>query len=537
MRRAGTVVTADARPTGRSLPLATFVCVLLAAAAGAAYLLFAPEGADLPAAVFRSDLFSRSGFTSVDNAWYGSHNLPAYSVIAPPLGAWLGVRLSATIAIVAAAALFPLLLERTLPRRTTWPASILFAVSVSATLFTDRIAFNIGLPLGIAALLAAAYDRRALAVVLAVLTPLASPVAGAFLALAGISWTITSRRPFGVVLAVAAVAPVAVLNLLFPEGGVFPMSAWVLWPSLIALAAVFAAADRELTVLRVGAVLYAVTVIFCFVVPNAAGANVARLIALVAAPLLALELWDRGWMRWIMLPAAALALYWSAAPSLKAMRQADGDPTQQAGYFDSLNRELERIQQREGHPIRVEIPFTRMHWESARVADHVSIARGWLRQLDRGRNRLFYEKPLPASRYLRWLRENAVSYVALPAADVPLDFSARAEAKLIRDGLPALHAVWRDPRWTLYRVDGANPLGVTALGPDWFTVRPGPDRIVNTRIRFSPHWAVIEGSGCVSATPGGYTRVRATRPGAIKVGVELAPARALLSHDDERCTG
>jgi hypothetical protein len=138
---------------------------------------------------------------------------------------------------------------------------------------------------------------------------------------------------------------------------------------------------------------------------------------------------------------------------------------------------------------------------------------------------------------MSWLRDNAISYVALPAADVPLDFSAREEAALIRAGLPGLREVWRDPRWTLYRVEDHLPLGVAALGPDWFTVRPGRDRVVDTRIRFSPHWAVIEGSGCVSSTAGGFTRVRATRPGPLKIGVRIAIGRALLSQGDERCTG
>lgn len=515
---------------------AWLVCVVIAAAFGAVYLLWAPEGADLPAAVFRSDLFARAGFTFVDTAWYGGHNLPAYSVLAPPLGAWLGVRLSATIAVVIAAGLFPLLLQRALPRRTTWPASVLFAISVAATLFTDRIAFNIGLPLGIAALLAAAYDRRWLALFLAVLTPLASPVAGTFLALCGVSWTLASRRRYGLALAFAAVAPIAVLNLLFPEGGVFPMSAWVLWPSLIGLAGVFAAAGRELNVVRIGAVLYAAAVVFCFIVPNAAGANVARLIALVAAPLLTLELWDRGWLRWILVPAVGLTLYWSASPSLKAMRQAHGDPTQQAGYFDSLNAELERIEQEEGHPVRVEIPFTRMHWEAARVADHVSIARGWLRQLDRGRNTLFYEKPLQAKRYLSWLQSNGISYVALPAADVPLDFSAREEAALIRDGLPGLREVWRDARWTLYRVENSRPLGVTAMGPDWFDVRLRAGESVDALVRYSGHWAVISGAGCVSPTSDGFTRVSATRTGTLRIGVRLDPLRELVN-TGQRCTG
>jgi hypothetical protein len=490
---------------------------LLAAVFAAIYLLFAPEGADLPAAVYRSDLFERAGFVFVDNGWYGSHNLPAYSVLAPPLGAWIGVRLSAALAVVIAAVLFPLLLERTLPKRTTWPASLLFALSLSFTLFTDRIAFLIGLPLGIAALLAAAYDRKYLALLLAILTPLASPVAGAFLALVGASWTVSSRRAYGLVLAIAGTLPIVVVNLLFPEGGVFPMSAWVLWPSLIALAGVFAAADSDFPVLRVGALLYAAAVIFCFVIPNAAGANVARLIALMAAPLLALELWDRGWMRWILVPALALTLYWSAAPSLKAMRQAHGDPTEAKHYFDGLDAELLKLQREAGHPIRVEIPFTRLHWEAARVADHVAIARGWLRQLDRGRNKLFYEGELTPKRYVDWLRENAVSYVALPSDDV--------------------HRVFHDNRWTVYKVDDPHPLGVTAMGPDWFRVQPGADRLVDTRMRFSPHWAVIDGSGCVSRTRKGFTRVRATRPGPLTIGVRVALGRAVFGHGGERCTG
>ncbi len=528
----------SARQAGRSLPVTALVCVLIAVASGAVYLLFAPDGADLPAAVYRSDLFARAGFTFVDNGWYGSHNLPAYSVLAPPLGAWIGVKLSAALAVVVACGLFALLLERTLPRRTTWPASVLFALTLSATLFTDRVAFLVGLPLGIAALLAAAHERRGLAVVLALATPLASPVAGAFLALIGASWTVASRRAFGLVLGVAGVLPIALLNLLFPEGGSFPMSVWVLIPALVALAGVAIAADRDLAAVRVGALLYAVIVVFCFAVPNAAGANVARLIALTAAPLLALELWERPRLRWVLVVALPLTLYWAAGTSLTALRQARGDPTAQAGYFDGLNAQLERIERRAGHPIRVEIPFTRLHWEAARVADHVAIARGWLRQLDRSRNALFYDddRPLTAARYEGWLRDNGIGYVALPAADVPLDFSATQEAALIRDGLPALHEVWHDARWRLYRVQGSLPLGVTAMGPDWFDVQLRRGQQIDTRIRYSAHWAVIDGSGCVSRTSDGFTRVRASRAGTLHIGVRVDPLRAIL-YDGERCTG
>ena len=42
------------------------------------------------------------------------------------------------------------------------------------------------------------------------------------------------------------------------------------------------------------------------------------------------------------------------------------------------------------------------------------LARGWLRQLDTGRNPIFYKGELNPVTYASWLTENAVRYVALP---------------------------------------------------------------------------------------------------------------------------
>ena len=67
----------------------------------------------------------------------------------------------------------------------------------------------------------------------------------------------------------------------------------------------------------------------------------------------------------------------------------------------------------------------------------VPLARGWERQLDEKANPLFYDgRPLTADRYHRWLRNNAVRWVALPKA--PLDYSAQAEARLLERGVPYL---------------------------------------------------------------------------------------------------
>ena len=63
---------------------------LLTAAMAVTYLILAPSSPDLAAASYRSDLFSRVGFSLWDNSWYGGHHLPAYSLLAPALGALLG---------------------------------------------------------------------------------------------------------------------------------------------------------------------------------------------------------------------------------------------------------------------------------------------------------------------------------------------------------------------------------------------------------------------------------------------------------------
>ena len=61
------------------------------------------------------------------------------------------------------------------------------------------------------------------------------------------------------------------------------------------------------------------------------------------------------------------------------------------------------------------------------------LARGWQRQLDTGRNPVFYRGDLNRLTYASWLAENAVRYVALPSAKP--DRSSYAERALIEDGL------------------------------------------------------------------------------------------------------
>ena len=48
------------------------------------------RGADYPAHFVRALLWERSGVSAWNNLWYAGHATPTYSVVAPPLMAWIG---------------------------------------------------------------------------------------------------------------------------------------------------------------------------------------------------------------------------------------------------------------------------------------------------------------------------------------------------------------------------------------------------------------------------------------------------------------
>ena len=118
----------------------------------AVWLLADPRTPDLAAQVYRVDLFGRVGFAVWDEHWYAGHDLPGYSLLFPPLGSLLGVRLLGALSVLASAALF----ERscvacTAPRRAGAPR--LFAVAAVGDVWSGRLAFALGVPFALAAVL------------------------------------------------------------------------------------------------------------------------------------------------------------------------------------------------------------------------------------------------------------------------------------------------------------------------------------------------------------------------------------------------
>jgi hypothetical protein len=510
----------------------------ITAGLAAVYLIAAPPSPDLAAASYRSDLFARVGFSLWDNSWYGGHHLLAYSVLAPPLGALVGPRLVAAVSLTAATALFALLVEGRFAPAATRIAAVWFALGAGIALLSSRVPFDLGLAIGLASLLLAQRRRMWGALALAVITPLASPVAGAFLALAFLAWALAGPgRAWPLSLTIAALAPIALLALAFPEGGTQPFVASAFYPALAGVILIGAMIPPRERVLRIGALLYALALIGSYFVPSAVGGNADRLGALVAGPVAALVLagGSRGRRR-LLVALAPFLFYWQANAPVADFAAASSDPGVNASYYTPLLSELRTLGVGYGaRPARVEVVPTVDHWEARWVAPHVMIARGWERQLDVYRNGLFYEQPQPltAARYRSWLWQNAISYVALP--DAPLDYSAKAEARLLRaGGLSYVREVWRSAHWRLFVVLGASslasPPGVlsAARSEDLTLYAPRPGSYT-VRVRFTPYWALASGRGCVSESKAGWTEVTARRAGSLHVVIRFSLAR-VFSH-------
>jgi hypothetical protein len=544
----------------------------VAAVVAAVYLIWQPASLDLAAAEYRAWLFGHAGFAIWDAQWYGGHHLPGYSVLFPPLAWWLGPRVVGALAVVAAAVLFERIAYARYGER-AWVGATWFAAGAATTLFSGRLTFALGLVPALGALLAlqrscqrgwrAGPDHQlrrrcpsgcahsalsggarassppparsaslalALALVLALLTPLASPVAALFLALAGTAYALSERRVSGLLVAAAALTPVAALAVAFPEGGVEPFAFSSFWPVLAFAAVALVLVPQEARTLRIGVALYALGCTAAFLLDTPVGGNIVRLGALAAGPLAALMLWQRR--RTALLLLAPFLLWWQWNAALNDVRTASGDPSVHAAYYAPLLSALDRAGARGGASGRIEIPFTRVHWEARHVAPHVALARGWERQLDLEVNPLFYRDqtgapPLTAARYRAWLDRMAVRWVAVP--DVRLDYSAKDEARLIARGLPYLRLVWRGAHWRLYEVAHSKrladpPARVLQADTDSVTLAVPRPATVKLRMHWTPYWAVAAGDACVEPD-GDWTRLRVRRAGTIHLATRFSLGR------------
>ncbi|WP_329595306.1 hypothetical protein OG298_15905 [Streptomyces sp. NBC_01005] len=484
-------------------------------------LVLATGGGDLAAQLAWAGFASRHPASAYNLSWYGGTHTANYSLLTPPLMAVFGVRAVTVAAGLCGSWALGRLCVRSGVRR---PAAV--AVLGSLTLWCNvasgRTTFALGVAIGLVALL---YVRRRAGVAAgcAALATAASPVAGLFLVVAGAAYGPARQWRRAAGLVVPPVVVVAATTLVFPFTGEQPMAAGKLWMPLAACAALCLAAPREggWRVVRFAGAVYAVGVVLTFLVASPIGTNVERLVGvagppvLLAALLTVLPRWARGGapvrVRALLLAGMLVCnTGWLIDKTDDDLRVSTSVPAW-AEHTDELVAELRRLG---AGRTRVEVVPARNHREATVLAPYVNMARGWNRQLDVERGRLFYEgRPTPAA-YRAWLDRWGVGLVVLHNGRP--DGPAEAEARIVRRGADWLEPVWRDAGWRIYRVRGAVPLvsapGSVVRGDDAsLVVRMPAAGSVTVRIAHSP-WLRANGGGCLRQD-GEWTRLTVRRAG------------------------
>jgi hypothetical protein len=510
----------------------TLTNAALAGALAALIVWAAPPGTDFAAHVFQLHVYLQHGFAIWTNYWYaGRYTFVGYSLIYYPLAALVGIRLLAVISVAASAAAFTLVTRKTWGESSVW-VSRFFALVAAASLVTAAFPYGLGLAFALLALVAISHHRMVWFSLSALATFAASPLAFVFLlvvlAAAAIART---RRDIAIPTAITAAICVLglVLTRLFPDPGHFPFPA-----SELAAVLVFCALGAALTwrvenakLLKVLFIAYAAVCVLSYIVPTNMGGNVVRL-RFVAVPVALLVLSLR---RWRPLPVCiltlGLAITWNFSPLVSSFQTSTNDPASAVSYWQPavnyLHSELIPA-------YRVEAVGTADHWEAVYLPQAgIPIVRGWYRQDDFPQNEVLYDK-LTAKSYLSWLRNLSVRFVVLSTA-AP-DYSAKNEIALLRSGRSGLAVVFRSRNFTIYRVPSPLPLvsgpghpQVTALTESTVVLKLSQAGRYHLGIRYSPYLRAP--NDCVTEASDGMTTLTAPTDGKVKVTFSLSAKGAL----------
>ncbi len=503
---------------------ATFSATATAAALAGLYLVIRPVSKDFVSGQLRTRL-AEHGAWLWSFRWFGGHQLPAFGVVGPWLGARIGVHATAIVALLVAAAVFGLLVDRHIGGDRATAAAVLFAVTGAVSLWGGRLTFGPSVALGVIAVAGLVERWWWLAVPAATLCGLASPVGAALLAMCLLAVAVAdpSRRRAAIGAMVATLVPIAAVAKAFPQQGWYPFTGGALALLLVSLAAVIGICRLHRAVV-VAAGLYVLAGIGAFVVRTGLGGNVSRLAWLMVAP--ALALWHDRTRRAVTVAMCTVATVWPWV--YLSMGFSSTVHVVNAAPFGPLIEFVHRAEREAGQVLRVEVLPVETYAESDLPALSILIARGWETQLDRYLNLELY-RPLDATTYQRWLQRNAVSLVAVPLHDRAN--SAAHEAEMIDTHPAYLTEVRRTADWAIYRVAGAESLAgpglaVEQVGIDTITLHA--ERAVDTVVRFRYTPYLVAGDGaCVTEGPDGWIRLVTGHPGTIHLGVHFTVRAAL----------
>ncbi|MET7304574.1 hypothetical protein [Embleya sp. NPDC005575] len=481
------------------------------------------NGPDWPAQYFRTWLIRDHGTYLWNNQWYGGHLLPGYSILAPVIASKIGTATLTALSCVTSAWAWDKLRVggNDFARRV---GSCWFAVMCSVDYLIGRTPFALGVAAGMLAILAARRRHPLWAGFAALLCGLSSPLSGAFLMLVALAW-VPKERVWPTRLCFAPAALGLVAALAFPNEGMFPFPWWRFLPILAFAAVGLLILPKEQQSARRFLWLYAATAVIFFFVPTSLGGNLARLGELTAGPLMAVVLLSAGRRRLVVLLTLPLLVWQFQSAALAITHDIKDSPGEKPQYYAGM---LDFLQKNNTHPLgRVEIPFTRGHWESVFVAEKMPLARGWERQLDRNYNAVLYQEDLTIQEYRDWIDNTGVRFVALP--DIPIDPSAIPEADLIRKGIPWLKPVYadKDGHWQIWEVEKPTPIvmgpgELTELTPSRFSfdARSAGTFVIKIHPTF---WVTPDRPGIViKATEDEWSEITVDRPGPVTVSARDA---------------
>src|SRR4051794_8498344 len=126
------------------------------------------RGSDLPAQIFRAELFRQDGFVLWNSQWFGGHALLGYSVIAPAISAPFGPLALGALSGVASAFMFERILRFSFGS-VAWLGSLWFALGTVINLIVGRTTYAFGVALALGAIYALQRRRVVFAIVAALL--------------------------------------------------------------------------------------------------------------------------------------------------------------------------------------------------------------------------------------------------------------------------------------------------------------------------------------------------------------------------------
>lgn len=419
------------------------------------FFLIRPDVNDLWAARARANASAHGVGLTYWFSWFGGGSTPGnYSIITPWLSSLIGSPMTGPVLLcaLAAAAIPPLVARLVSGTEHPTAAQVVTLLTVGFNLWSGRVAFLVAGALGVAALIQFREHRLARTLVLILLSMLASPTIAAFIAvgLAGVFLRGIPGRPSrfhaaGVVIVIGAA--LLVIQALYGSPGPETFASTLRTQLICGLALLWLA--RPPAWLRTALWLSLFTILILSNVSNALGSNILRLVWF-CLPVAVVATSRRPW--WLVALLSVPMLVIGGNMTLTDLKNAS-HPVSSAAYYTPLIAELGTLNMTN---TRLELVDHGAHAGYDVLLGHALLARGWETQDDDRLNKPIVTPGLTADAYKSWLDDNAVGYVALPATTL---IKAVPEYLFVtRDTPDYLTPIWTSKDWTLFRVQGSQPI-------------------------------------------------------------------------------